>query len=100
MIEANIEAKGEQEWCAWIATTCARLGGDDLREDALTLALERQLARQAVSGLLGIDPYEADPRAYESAVYAASLATRACWAKRRVAKQPPGLTDRRTSENL
>jgi hypothetical protein len=99
MIEANIEAKGEQEWCAWIAATCARLG-DDLREDGLTLALERQLARQAVSGLLGIDPYEADPAAYESAVYAASLAIRAYWAKRRVTKQPTGPAGRPTSENL
>jgi hypothetical protein len=76
MIETDIEAKGEQEWRAWIAGTCARLGIDEL-----TPFLERQLARQAVSGLMGMDPYEVDPTAYESAVCAAGLAIRAYWAK-------------------
>ena len=72
----DIEAKGEQAWRGWIAAARTRLSAEKL-----TLSLEQQLGREAVAELMGIYPYEADPAAYESAVYAACLAVRASWAK-------------------
>jgi hypothetical protein len=72
----DIAAKGEQAWRGWIAAACTRLSAEKL-----TLSLEQQLGRESVAELMGIFPYEANPAVYESAVYAACLAVRTCWAK-------------------
>jgi hypothetical protein len=49
---------------------------------------------------MGMDPYEADPAAYESAISAAGLAIRACWAKRPITQWPRGLRRVSTIDDL